>query len=393
MSATSTHFKVGNGDMHLLESASGKMVLIDINIRADADDPDGEAADVSAQLRSRLKRHPAGYLYVDVFVLTHPDQDHCRGLQKHFHLGPVSEWRSGSDKIVILEMWSSPIVFRRASKRHTLCEDAKAWATEARRRVRRFRQNGYLFDGDRILVLGEDVDGKTADLRPILIVAGSVFQTICGVTQADFRARLLAPMLADNDEEDEFLSKNDSSVVLNIELAAVSLPGGGQFLFGGDARVGIWERIWKRHADTPENLQYDILVAPHHCSWRSLSWDSWSERGENAAVSGDARNALGQALPGAYIVSSSKPVHDDDSDPPCIRAKREYESILDNVNGTFECLGDLTSDGPLEFEITRDGPKLKSRGFVAAKPAIVGGLAGTAAGSSSAYGSQPFRHG
>jgi len=38
-------------------------------------------------------------------------------------------------KILIGEIWSSPIVFRRASKEHTLCGDAGAFQKEAIRRV------------------------------------------------------------------------------------------------------------------------------------------------------------------------------------------------------------------------------------------------------------------
>jgi hypothetical protein len=48
-------------------------------------------------------------------------------------------------------MWSSPIVFRRADKKnHKLCDDAKAWAKEARRRVQLFKDFGYTSDGDRV---------------------------------------------------------------------------------------------------------------------------------------------------------------------------------------------------------------------------------------------------
>ncbi|WP_245436693.1 metallohydrolase [Mesorhizobium tamadayense] len=395
MTASSTHFKVDNGDMHFLATASEKTILIDCNIRSDADDPDGDVPDVAQQLRSRLKRDPAGYLYVDAFLLTHPDQDHCRGLWKHFHLGPVSEWSAKADKIVIREMWSSPIVFRRASKKqHTLCDDANAWATEARRRVKRFRDFGCLSDGDRILILGEDINGKTDGLGAILVRTDSVFQSICGSYQIDFRARLIAPIPPQDDEqEEEELSKNDSSVVVNIELGTFTLSGASHYLFGGDAEVGIWERLWQRNKDAPENLQYDLLAAPHHCSWHSLSWDSWSDWKELAEVSPDARKALGQALSGAYVISSSKPIKDDDVDPPCIRAKREYKAILSDVNGTFECLGDLKGDEPLEFEVTGDGLKIKTRTTALAAPSIIGGLAGAAAGSSSAYGAQPFKHG
>jgi len=64
-------------------------------------------------------------------------------------------------KIVIREIWSSPIVFRRASKTHTLCDDAKAFNTEARRRVQANRDKDFAVrDGDRIQIMGEDIDGK-----------------------------------------------------------------------------------------------------------------------------------------------------------------------------------------------------------------------------------------
>ena len=40
MTAVITFFSVGNGDMTLIELESGKTILIDVNIRAAADDPD-----------------------------------------------------------------------------------------------------------------------------------------------------------------------------------------------------------------------------------------------------------------------------------------------------------------------------------------------------------------
>lgn len=395
MTAQTTHFKVDNGDMLLIETGDGQRILVDINIRVDADDPDGDAPDVASQLRERLGRDDKGRLYVDAFLLTHPDNDHCRGLRSHFHLGAIEEWKKADDKIVIREMWSSPIVFRRASRHHTLCEDANAWAKEARRRVARFRANGYAYDGDRIKILGEDENGKTDDLTEILVKGGDIFHTICGVTDQTFGAHLLAPLLADNEEEAEFLSKNNSSVIINVSLGVYDLTNPSHYLLGGDAEVGIWEKLWKKYGDTPSVLEYDILVAPHHCSWHSLSWDSWSEYGEDAAVSDEARSALGQPLDGATIVSSSKAIVDDEVDPPCIRAKREFRSILKPVSGVFTCLGDLKGDEPLEFEIrSSGGPKEKERKVKAnlAAPAILG-LAGVAAGSSSALGAQPFKHG
>src|SRR5207244_2935794 len=134
--------------------------------------------DVAKQLRERLDRDDKGRLYVDAFLLTHPDGDHIRGLKKHFHLGGPDDWSSRMNKIIIREMWSSPIVFRRASKHHTLCDDATAWASEARRRVALFRTGQPVGDGNRILILGEDVDGKTDGLGSILVKTDQVFSKI-----------------------------------------------------------------------------------------------------------------------------------------------------------------------------------------------------------------------
>ncbi|ELM8135465.1 metallohydrolase, partial [Escherichia coli] len=77
----------------------------------------------------------------------------------------------------------------------------------------------------------------------------------------------------------------------------------------------------------------------------------------------------------ATIVSSSKQILDDDYDPPCIRAKREYDDILDNVDGWFSCTGDLKDKTVLEFEVARDGKLI---------PAIVGAVSAATSAATAA---------
>jgi hypothetical protein len=266
MAAKTTHFRVDNGDMTLVELESGRRILIDINIRSAADDPDDDTPDVAKQLRDRLDRDDQGRLCVDAFLLTHPDEDHIRGLKKHFHLGDPADWSSRTDKILIREMWSSPIVFRRASKYHSLSDDAAAWASEARRRVALFRAGHSVGDGNRILILGEDVDGKTDDLGAILIKTNQVFSRICCVYDITFEATLLAPLIAEDEEEEEMITKNNSSVIMRLDLRVNGLMQ-GRYLFGGDAEVAVWERVWDRNEKQSDRLAYDVLIAPHHC-WR-----------------------------------------------------------------------------------------------------------------------------
>ena len=113
-----------------------------------------------------------------------------------------------------------------------------------------------------------------------------------------------------------------------------------------------------------------------------MSYDSWSDLGENAEVCEDARNALSQIQDGAMIVASSDPIKDDENDPPCIRAKREYVSIA-NDDDAFKCTGEYPSEQSpdvIEFEIDSDGPRLLT--------ALMGGVA-----APGIIGRQPLSHG
>lgn len=368
MSAKFVFFPVDNGDMTLIRLADNvsTTLLIDIHVRKAADDPNDQTPDVAKLLRERLLKDRNERPYVDAFLLSHPDKDHCSGLVKHFWLGspddyPDDDLPQTEKRIVIRELWSSPMVFRRASKNLPLCDDAKAFNKEARRRVKYWRENGFAGEGNRILILGEDENGKTDDLTEILIREKETINKINGCsTGGYFSAKLLAPFPKQDDDDDELLlSKNHSSVVLNIGLSAYQWATPTRFLTGGDAEVAIWERLWKKYENTPEELSYDLLQAPHHCSWHTLSYDSWSKYKEEAKVSNDARDALGQARDGAIIVASSKKILDDDVDPPCIRAKTEYLAILRPVDGSFLCTGDIKGSNTLELTPQSDGSVIR----------------------------------
>lgn len=333
-------FPVDNGDMTLIKfgNAGEATLLLDCNIREAADSKDDPTRDGASDLRKRLKLDAKGRPYVDAFMLSHPDQDHCRGLLRHFYLGPLKDYADDNKpdsqkRIVIREIWSSPIVFRRASRQHTLCEDARRFNTEAKRRVKANRDDGFVVQaGDRILVLGEDEDGKTDDLYPILIKVDETITRLNGATLSCLAGVLLAPLPKAEDELEEELSKNHSSVIINFGLCAdESSSQTRTFLTGGDAEVAIWERLWDKHSGDPAVLEYDLLQTPHHCSWHSLSHESWSDYHEDAEVSVDARAALSQIRDGGKIVASSCPIKDDDNDPPCYRAKLEYEDIADQA--------------------------------------------------------------
>ncbi len=239
-----------------------------------------------------------------------------------------------------------------------------AFNGEAKRRVKANRDHKFsVGDGDRILVLGEDEDGKTDDLDPILIKVDEVISRINGAEAPGFAAQLLAPLPAADEEMEEELTKNNSSVILNFELTVDDSGDNAlRFLTGGDAEVGIWELLWDKHKGDPSVLEYDLLQTPHHCSWHSLSHESWSKSDGDAEVSKDARSALSQIRAGGKIVASSCPIEDDDNDPPCWGAKLEYEGIAEDADGSFHCTGEYPKEdelAPMEFEVSDAGFELQ----------------------------------
>lgn len=366
MSTQITFFPVGNGDMTLIELDDAKQtkILIDMNIRESADDEANEDYfDVASELRSRLKNDSKGRSYIDVFLQTHPDQDHVRGLAKHFHLGAVDDYKEPKEgeqaKIIIQEIWSSPIVWRRADRRtgHKLCDDAKAFNTEAKRRVNLYKETKKIGEaGDRIRIIGKDENGKTDGLEAILTEVDQTFTKINEQETQIVEVYVLGPLQSKDVEDEDRLSKNHSSVILQFKIA--SRPYGpkiNRFLCGGDAEVAIWRELWRKHQYAPHCLRYDILLTPHHCSWHSLSEDSWS-RTKNPKVDEDAKSALSQAERYAQLIASSNAIKDDDNDPPCWGAKKEYEAIAANVSGEFVCTGTKDQE-VIRISLTSGGPQ------------------------------------
>ncbi len=79
MTAQISFFPVGNGDMTLVQTEGGHRILVDMNIRSAANDPDDDAPAVVTKLRDKLARDASGRLYIDALLISHPDEDHCRG--------------------------------------------------------------------------------------------------------------------------------------------------------------------------------------------------------------------------------------------------------------------------------------------------------------------------
>ena len=127
-------YPVGNGDCDLITiGGANKKMMFDCNFRQKAEEDNEEMYDVLGDLlTNELTTKRCGLPFLDAFLLTHPDQDHCRCFAEKFYLGDpdrVPQSAKDDKKILIGELWYSPRVFEELTGE--LNADAKAFKKEA----------------------------------------------------------------------------------------------------------------------------------------------------------------------------------------------------------------------------------------------------------------------
>ena len=259
--------------------------------------------------------------YLAAFALTHPDQDHCRGFAKLL------------DEVDVGELWFTPRVFREYKK--DLCEDAKGFKKEAERRVKKtIDARGDPGAGHRVRIFGyselldEDKFKNFPDDR--LTVPGNELATIDEKNvSSKFRAFVHAPF-----KDDDAGDRNDTSLGMQVTL----LDGTKKLraLLLGDLSYPIIKRIFE--VSEADDLAWNVLLAPHHCSKAVMYWKDKGEDKEKLKKHiVDEMDAASKSP--NRIVSSSNTVPSSNKpgdNPPHAKAKTQYESITTSFLCTMD---------------------------------------------------------
>ena len=357
MNTKITFYPVGNGDCDILEFANGTKMMIDCNFRSASEDEDNDQYDViSDLLDNKLIAKKHGLAFLPAFVLTHPDEDHCRGFEDKFyiHKNPEIEKEKPSQKdkdakkILIGELWYSPRVF--TEHQNDLSTDAKAFKKEADRRMELYKKNSpdANKDGNRIRIIGySDTDKLEGIPDDRISAAGSSITEINGKTYSDLRIFVHAPF-KDSIEKDD---RNETSIVFQIRVDTSKKKNVGKLIFGGDAAWRVWQKIQEKTKEE-ENMKWNLMEAPHHCSYHFFADDRENEPEQSSLDFLDKKDGKG------YIVSSSKSIVPNDDNPPCQKAKNRYIKKLDSEDYfrcTTEKVDDKDSENPVVFEVRDDG--------------------------------------
>ncbi|EDT23225.1 hypothetical protein WHY64_15795 (plasmid) [Clostridium perfringens] len=354
-----TFFPVGNGDTTLISLKDNTNILMDCNITKDSGDENViERYDVIGYLLEKLPRDKSNIPHLDVFILSHPDIDHCRSIDKHFYLGNPSEYdnESDKDKIIIDELWFAPGIFEEDEE--DLNENAKAFKKEANRRKKLYENNDLeksIIGGNRLRMIGSTDNEELENIKNITTSAGEYLNLINGKIQEEVSFFILGPVKAENDDSE--VERNQRSIILKIEFKINSKDVNNVVILAGDSRIENWKRIMKKN--DLKNLKFDIFMAPHHCSWYFFSSEDYKldppPKADEDIISFIENGKEDENV--RVIIASCKEIKRNEDNPPHYRAANNYKKAVGDSN--FYCLSEYPSvdePKPLTFIFTKFGP-------------------------------------
>ncbi len=320
---------VGNGDSTTIVVDSETCLQVDLNHLEKSEDDDDASWAVVDELVERLPK-VNGRPYLAAFALTHPDQDHCRGFTKLL------------DEVDIGELWFTPRIF--GEYRKDLCEDAKEFKKEAERRVKKtIESKDNPGAGNRIRLFGysevlEEEDFKDFPKDRLTVPGNELTMIDEKDVSNEFRAFVHAPF-----KDDDAGERNDTSLGMQITLyhGAQKLRA----LLLGDLSYPIIKRIFE--VSETDDLAWNVLLAPHHCSKAAMYWKDEGEDDEKLKKQ-IVKEMDEASLEPNRVVSSSNSVPSSNKagdNPPHAKAKTQYETITES----FLCTMD--QDEPIVAEI------------------------------------------
>jgi len=353
-------YPVGNGDMSLITLKDDTTILIDCNIRESSkDEKDHSQYDVKKDLLKSIQKRD-GKPYVDVFNLSHPDEDHCRGYRNNFYTGNPDDYKDENienDEVIIDELWVTRMLFTKEQ-----CKDAEGIRHEANRRKRLYDEGNSDKDepGNRLVIIGYDGEEKLENVPHY--IPGEEIEHFNGRIQDEFSVFIHAPFKADLIQAQSDKNRNSTSIIFQARFK--DDPNAENYaclaLFGGDADHYRWEKVLEKSKknDNEEALEWDLLLAAHHCSWSFFNDVPYTDNEENQHPKDYILELLDYKRDGAKVISSSVMIKDEKPNPPHYPAKREYikkvgtDNFLNTANHPSE-----NALKPIEFEIGSSGLK------------------------------------
>lgn len=334
---------VGTGDSTTFVVRNNKIVFqVDLRHAEKSDDDDNGYAPIIDRLVEHLPK-VNGKPYLSAFAITHPDKDHIQGFTELLK------------RVQIGELWFSPRIFREHDDDpKSLGDDAKAFREEAHRRVTAtIKAKGDPGSGDRVRLIGYDTLLKEEKYQgfPLAFfsVPGHTVTFLDGEDlSGEFRVFIHAPFKQDDDEN--LGDRNDTSLAMQVVFG--DDPSAGGVLLFGDHKYPVVRKIIDVSVANKgkENLHWQVLLSPHHCSKSVLYQD---EDGKLVLKQDLVDDLSALQIGEGYIIASANCIpssNKDGDNPPHAIAKKRYQEM---AAGGFLCTHDDGEAGePLRFRVS-----------------------------------------
>ena len=355
-----TLFPLGNADTSLLELANGTRILIDYADMKDSTNTEDKRIDLPKELRKLLGDDDA----IDVVVFTHIDTDHINGSPELFNLLHADMYQS-EDRIDINEMW----VPAAAIIEEGLSDDSRIIRQEARHRfkegegIKVFSTPGQLRDW-------ADDQGVDLESKSHLIVnAGDTIGEFD--LYADGLEMFVHSPFAYRTEDGTLIDRNKDAIALNCKFYI----DGTEVIFNTFSDLGSEEikdiiNISESYHNS-DRLYWDIFKIPHHCSHKSLANETAEEFSEPDETVARLYEEYANDIP--LIISSSRLIRNEDSDPPNHQAASFYKGVVSDKSGEFKVtMGhpSTSSPKPLVIKITGGGYEINKAPVTGVGPIV-----------------------
>lgn len=352
-------YPVGNADCTLVKLANGRTIIIDCYFREVTKDDKGNPTifDVKEDLLKQLNK-TNGHPYVDLFINSHPHKDHIAGFNDHFYCGKPEDYddKKDADKIIIGELWVTPETLTNdvASEVEPLRKEAKR-----RRKLYNDDEDYQGEEGNYLHIIGYDKD-KEFDSR-YGYVPGKTVKKANGHNLSWLDIFIHAPFKEEVSDSKDSGDKNLTSIVSQFRFKVEGKEDVVcKAIFGGDAEYPVWTHILENNKEE-DKLKWNLLLAPHHCSWTFFGSDSKSDDVSESAIKmlDDYQNG-----DSAHIIASSNKIEDNDNNPPSYKAMKQYKKHLKDKNN-FHCVADTNVENkiaqPIVYKISSHGKTLQTK--------------------------------
>lgn len=353
-------YPVQNGDTSQIILNNGKRILFDFRHLKKGEDEDEPVIDLKKRLTDELTEVNRDYF--DVVGFTHGDLDHIAYSTEFFELRHASKYQ-GNGRIKISELWVPAAMLLESSTLDQRSAEFVIWRREAQHRLREGK-GIRVFSKPELLKNWLEVNGLTLESRRHLITDAG--QVVPGFFLENDGVEFFchSPFVKHVDEGDDL--RNDASLIFQVRFEVAGVQT--NYFAVGDSTSEVLEdivRTTKSHGNE-DRLKWNLFNNAHHCSHHALN----PEKGERETIPvALVEELLLHGQPGAYMVSSSKPILNtaeayQQKQPPHVQAKNCYERYLREIGGrrfivTME-EPNPQKPQPLEFQITSAGVNLNT---------------------------------